>query len=133
MKSGGMKMSQADIGRFIQDLQSNEQLRNEVKSGASGLASIVQIAKQHGYDVTVDEVKAYMRNQAPQDLSDEQLEALAGGAGDAAVATSLQQTQTQVVTGVVALINAVATSSANTSGPAVVVVTSGPAAVTVVA
>ena len=75
-------MSQADIERFTRDLQGDAKLREAVRTGAFGVASIVEIAKRHGYDVTVDEVRSHMRGRASQDLSDAQLEALAGGAGD---------------------------------------------------
>ena len=103
-------MSQADIDRFTRDLQSNEALRDEVRGGASGVASIVEIAKRHGYDVTVDEVKSHIRGRASQDLSDQQLEALAGGAGaprqggdPPPVITVLDYSQTQLATQVVAV------------------------------
>ena len=117
-------MSQADIERLTRDLQSNEQLRNEIKSGASGIASIVEIAKRHGYDVTVDEVKAYMRGQSTKDLNDDQLEALAGGAGDT------PQTMSTVLANVITQVNTSSTSVVTTSGPAAyiatVVAASGP-------
>jgi predicted ribosomally synthesized peptide with nif11-like leader len=122
-------MSQADIERFTRDLQSNEQLRNEVKSGASGLASIVDIAKRHGYDVTIDEVRAHMRGQVPQNLTDEQLEALAGGAGDPT--SAIAQSVTQAVTNITAIIAVNTSASTSTSGPAIVA--TGPTVVTYMA
>ena len=72
-------MSQADIQRFVSDLKDNQALLDEVKSGALGLAAVVDMARAKGYDITVDEAKAYIREQANQDLSDEQLDAVAGG------------------------------------------------------
>jgi predicted ribosomally synthesized peptide with nif11-like leader len=112
-------MSQADIERFVRDVQSNGQLRDEVKSNASGLASIVEIAKRRGYDITVDEVKTHMRSQSPKDLSDEQLEALAGGAGDPSVAiiSVLGPAQVQSVTSLVAVVLSTTSTSTSTSNP----------------
>jgi predicted ribosomally synthesized peptide with nif11-like leader len=72
-------MSQADIDRFVADLKDNPQMLEEIKAGATGLASIVEQAQAKGYDITVDEAKSYIREQANQDLSDEQLDAVAGG------------------------------------------------------
>jgi len=101
-------MSQADIQRFVSDLKDNQVLLDEVKSGAVGLASLVELAQARGYDISVDEAKAYIRGQASQELSDEQLDAVAGGKGHhrdphkTQVATSVSahaiQTVTQVST-----------------------------------
>ena len=74
-------MSQKDIQRFVSDLRENQSLLDEVKSGAVGLAAVVDLARAKGYDITVDEAKAYIRDQARQELSDDQLDAIAGGKG----------------------------------------------------
>ncbi len=72
-------MSQADIERFVDDLKSNAELLEGLKAQAAGLASVVDFARSKGYDITVDEAKAYIREQARQDLTDDQLDAVAGG------------------------------------------------------
>jgi len=72
-------MSQSDIQRFVSDLKGNQALLDEVKSGGVGLAAVVELAQARGYDITVDEAKAYIRDQAGQELSDDQLDAVAGG------------------------------------------------------
>ena len=74
-------MSQADIERFVADLKSNPELLAEVKQQAGGLGSVVAFAKSKGYDVTAAEAKAYVNAQAGKDLSDAQLDAVAGGKG----------------------------------------------------
>ena len=74
-------MSQADIERFVADLKANPDLLAEVKKSAGGVASVVDIAKGKGYDVTLEEAKAYIQAQAEGELSDEQLDAIAGGIG----------------------------------------------------
>lgn len=74
-------MSKADIERFIEDLKSNPDLMNEVQASPGNLSSVVELAKSKGYDVSLDEAQAYVRGQADQTLSDEQLDAIAGGKG----------------------------------------------------
>ena len=41
-------MSQAEIERFVVDLKDNEELRNEVTAAASGIGSVVEVAKENG-------------------------------------------------------------------------------------
>jgi len=91
-------MSQADVDRFVADLKSNEDLRNEVTGAASGIGSVVEIAKSHGYDISVDEARDYIRSRASSDLSDEQLDAIAGGKGHHSVSnvTAAVNVQTAV-------------------------------------
>lgn len=72
-------MSKADIERFVADLNSDAALLEEVKAAAGSLSKVVDVAKAKGYDITVDEAKAYIEEQAKQELSDEQLDAVAGG------------------------------------------------------
>lgn len=72
-------MSQSELERFSADLQSNEVLREELAKNASSVASIVAFAKAHGYDVTVEEVEPHLRAQTGRDLSDDELDSVAGG------------------------------------------------------
>jgi hypothetical protein len=51
-----------------------------VKRGAGGLQSVVNVANQQGYQITIAEARQYIRNQAAN-LSDADLDALAGGKG----------------------------------------------------
>lgn len=74
-------MALSDAKRFAEDLSNNEDLRETVKSEATGLASIVDFAKSRGYDFTIDEAKEFIQSRAPQELTDQQLEAVAGGKG----------------------------------------------------
>lgn len=95
-------MSQADVERFVADLKANPDLLAEVKEGAGGVASIVEIAKGKGYDITLEEAKAYIQAQAGSELSDEQLDSVAGGKGHhhhhhhhgSSTATQVQTVQT---------------------------------------
>ncbi len=72
-------MSQDDVIRFVEDLKSNPELLAEVRDKAGGLASVVELAKSKGYDITIDETKSYVHAEAGRELSDEQLDAVAGG------------------------------------------------------
>ncbi len=74
-------MSKTDVERFISDLKGDAALLGEMQEISAGIASIVQFAKDKGYDVSVDEAKSYISEKANQDLSDEQLDAIAGGKG----------------------------------------------------
>ena len=69
-------MSEADLLRFIGDLKENSTLLAAVKEKAAGLESIVALAKEHGYEITVKEAKDYMQSQARGELSDEQMKDL---------------------------------------------------------
>lgn len=87
-------MSQADVERFVSDLKSNDELRAELSGHASGVGSVVEFAKDKGYDLSAEEVSSYIQGQAGSDLSDAQLDAIAGGKGHHSSSVS----ETQVAT-----------------------------------
>ena len=89
-------MSQADIERFVADLNSDAGMMDELKGGSTGLASVVEFAGGKGYDISIDEAKAYIQEQAKQELSDDQLDSIAGGKGHHHHATNVSSTQTAV-------------------------------------
>ncbi|MBL6934073.1 MAG: Nif11-like leader peptide family RiPP precursor [Alphaproteobacteria bacterium] len=89
-------MSQADIERFVSDLNSDTGMMDELKSGSTGLASVVEFAGGKGYDISIDEAKAYIQEQAKQELSDDQLDGIAGGKGHHHHATNVSSNQTAV-------------------------------------
>ncbi|MER9331135.1 Nif11-like leader peptide family natural product precursor [Mesorhizobium sp. M0152] len=90
-------MSQAEVERFVDDLAKDGNLLEKVKPNATGLASIVAIAKSHGYNFTLDEAKSYIQSRSPRELTDKQLDAIFGGKHDPNVATSTKVAQTAVV------------------------------------
>lgn len=98
-------MSQADVERFVADLEANPDLLAEVTKNAGGIASIVEIATGKGYDVTLDEAKAYIQAQAKAELSDEQLDAIAGGKGDNRATHAIGPTVTEVGVVMVVTVN----------------------------
>jgi predicted ribosomally synthesized peptide with nif11-like leader len=70
------------IDDFERDLTNNSQLLAKVKSVVSGLASFVEAGKEHGYNFTLADVKQLVRDKVPRNqLSDEQLDAIAAGSG----------------------------------------------------
>jgi len=87
-------MSAADIERFVADLKGNASLLGEAKAAPGGLGAMVDLAKSKGYDITVDEAKSYIADKANQELSDDQLDAVAGGKGHAVGPSTVQTTQT---------------------------------------
>jgi predicted ribosomally synthesized peptide with nif11-like leader len=68
----------AEMQRFTNDLASNAALRATVKAAGTDYPSIVKAANQNGYQFTLSDVNAVM---ASGELSDAQLEGVAGGAG----------------------------------------------------
>lgn len=75
-------MSLAEAKRFADALASDSKLLAAVKPKVNGLAAFVEAGKQHGYDFSIDDAKQLIRAQVPAHrLSDEQLDAIGGGAG----------------------------------------------------
>ncbi len=76
-------MSLAEMDRFVREYSTNADLREGV--AASGdLAAAAAFAQSKGYDVHPEEAKTYlegMRNDTQAELSEAQLDAVAGGKG----------------------------------------------------
>lgn len=88
-------MSQAEVERFVEGLKNDEGLRTELAGHASGVGSVVEFAKGKGYDITADEARDYIQSQSQRELSDDELDAVAGGKGDSHVgATNVSAVQT---------------------------------------
>lgn len=102
-------MSQAEIERFVNDLASNESLRETVVNASEGVESLVAIAQDHGYDINVDEARDYIQANTQGELSDDQLDAVAGG-------------KTSVFTNVVEAVNVATTGQVVAEVEAVVAV-----------
>ncbi|MEH1782273.1 MAG: Nif11-like leader peptide family natural product precursor [Nostoc sp.] len=87
-------MSKADLNQFFQEISNDQTLqarfqeanRANDREGAGNLAA--QLGQERGYSFTVDEARAYLEEliatpSEDQELSDTQLEAVAGGAAAA--------------------------------------------------
>lgn len=81
-------MSITDAARFAKDLATDKDLVEKVKAKASGLASLVELGKTHGYNFTLDEIKQVVSGAAKREMTDAELDAVAGGKGIPATATS---------------------------------------------
>ena len=71
-----------EMERFVADVQKDEGLAKLVHEKAGNLKSLSAALKEHGYEATDDEIKAFVQAQAKKqnkELSDEDLDAVAGG------------------------------------------------------
>jgi predicted ribosomally synthesized peptide with nif11-like leader len=71
-------MSNAEVERFVADLKSDAGLQGALKGKSGDSASLVAIAKAHGYDFTIEDVRDHVRAHK-HDLTEEELEAVIGG------------------------------------------------------
>jgi predicted ribosomally synthesized peptide with nif11-like leader len=98
-------MAIADAKRFADALSSDQKLLAAVKPKVNGLAAFVEAGKQHGYNFSLDEAKQLIRSKVPShQLSDQQLDAIAGGdsvkiATNVLVATETTTTAVTVTNG----------------------------------
>lgn len=122
-------MSEAEIQRFIADIKSDEALRTELSTQASGVGSVVEFAKAHGYDVTAEDVSAHMRAQLGGELSDEDLDAVAGGASTTASSAVVEGFLTTV--GAAAVVAPITSEAVHVAAAETVVGTQAVAAVVV--
>src|SRR6476659_8315527 len=101
-------MAIADAKRFADALSSDQELLAAAKPKVTGLAAFVEVGKQHGYNFNLDEAKQLIRSKVPpQQLSDQQLDAIAGG------------DSVKVATNVAAAVETLATAVTVTNGAAV--------------
>ncbi len=72
-------MSIQNVERFVSDLKANVNLQAEIKNkDGDGMSAIVAVAKAHGYEISTDDVNAYVRSQR-SDLPEEELKRISGG------------------------------------------------------
>ncbi|WP_434117480.1 Nif11-like leader peptide family natural product precursor (plasmid) [Sinorhizobium meliloti] len=90
-------MTKADLYRFVDDLEKDGDLLEAVKPKATGLASLVAAAKEHGYEFTLDEAKTYIQSRSPGDPNVNQVNAVVDGNLKSDVATSTKVFQAAVV------------------------------------
>jgi len=75
-------MSASDIERFVADLKENTEMLGELQESSTGLAHVIDYAKGKGYDISLDDAKAYIKAQAKMELDEAQLDAVAAGKAD---------------------------------------------------
>ena len=71
-------MSRAELERFVADVKADPRLQADLKERGSGVASIVEIARSGGYEITTQDVRDYVRSQH-RDLTEEELERVTAG------------------------------------------------------
>ena len=69
-------MSEEQLKAFLEKVKTDTSLQEKIKAAADADA-VVTIAKEAGFVVSADEIKT--AQSAPQELSDEELEGVAGG------------------------------------------------------
>jgi predicted ribosomally synthesized peptide with nif11-like leader len=74
-------MSAAEIERFNTDVGSDPELGDQMTQHSATLAAVVAFASARGYAFTADEVKEYARPARGGELTDRQLDLVAGGGG----------------------------------------------------
>ena len=72
-------MSKAETERFIAAAKSDAGMRSEVDALPVTIDAVVAFARGKGYDVTVEDAKAHLAAKLGEELSDEKLDAIAGG------------------------------------------------------
>ncbi|ARO32600.1 hypothetical protein NXC12_PD00248 (plasmid) [Rhizobium etli] len=90
-------MPQSEVERFVDGLAKDGAFLEKLKPNATGLASVLAIAKNHGYNFTLDEAKNYIQSRSQRELIDKPLGATFGGKHDPNVATSTMAVQTAAV------------------------------------
>ena len=87
-------MSQSEVERFVADLKSDASLREDLQGSAAGVASVVEFAQSRGYSIGADEARQYIQAQTSSELSDAELDHVAGGKGHHHSDVAVQTTQT---------------------------------------
>ncbi|MBT5433536.1 MAG: Nif11-like leader peptide family natural product precursor [Alphaproteobacteria bacterium] len=90
-------MSQSEIERFVEALKNDPELHKQLTAKASGLGSVVEIAQGLGYDFTLDEARSHARSLSNVDLTDDQLEAIAGGGAATVTVEAVAMATTEAI------------------------------------
>lgn len=108
-------MSNAEFERFSADLAADAEMRAAAKTAATGLAAIVAFATERGYAVTLEDATTYIKARASRGMSEEEMDAIAGGNGPEVAVIAQVHTAVDVSAQVVATAmnneNAVAVST----------------------
>lgn len=72
-------MSQAEAERFVADLKQDSGMLEELKTQATSIDAVAEFARGKGYDLSADDARAYIQAQASHELTDQELDAVAGG------------------------------------------------------
>ena len=87
-------MSLEDANRFAVELKAHPEMIGEVKAAGGGIAGVVAVAQQKGFNVTAADAKSYLESRAKGLMSDAQLGKIAGGKGGTTSTVQVQNTVT---------------------------------------
>lgn len=114
-------MSRDVVEIFANRVRADKRLQEEFKKAATSNEAILQFAKSHGCDVTMEELAAYM-NQRKAVLSEESLDRVTGGKAKNKAKVNVQVAATTVE--VAAVVEAgVSTTTAVMSAEVVIIAT----------
>ena len=71
-------MSVEQLKAFVEKVKSDTSLQDKVKAAASPEAAI-EVAKAAGFSITLEDISSMQSETEEEDLSDEELEGMAGG------------------------------------------------------
>ena len=71
-------MSVDQLKAFVEKVKSDTSLQDKVKAAASPEAAI-EVAKAAGFSITLEDISSMQSGTEEEDLSDEELEGMAGG------------------------------------------------------
>ena len=97
-------MSASEIDRFITDLKAQANMVSDLQEGPASVSLMIDYAQARGYDITIDDVKTYIRSAATMELTDEQIDQIAAaGPGNTAgpIVTQVVTEQTVIIANVV--------------------------------
>ncbi|WP_027161678.1 hypothetical protein [Mesorhizobium sp. WSM1293] len=80
-------MARTDVERFINELGKKGSPLENLKRRAGGLASIVEVAKDLDYNITLDEIKGFIRSNRREKPNSKKFRATAGRKGGSSVST----------------------------------------------
>ena len=72
-------MSREELERFSNDLRQNQTMQEELRGLGTDAEAFIRFAKEQGYDFTLEELEINLKAKAEHQLTDEELETVAGG------------------------------------------------------
>ncbi|RWE22965.1 MAG: hypothetical protein E5V67_13365 [Mesorhizobium sp.] len=90
-------MARTDVERFINELGKKGSPLENLKRRAGGLASIVEFAKDFDYNITLEEVKGFIRSNSQEKPNRNKSCATAGRKGDSSVSTLISLVHTNAL------------------------------------
>jgi len=71
-------MAKQEVINFLQKVKEDESFKAKIKETKDS-DQFIELARSSGYDITLDELEAVMKENLSDELSDKDLESIAGG------------------------------------------------------